>query len=85
MWCWGYNAYGQLGDGTTDDRLLPTRVQSLHDVEQITMGFHFACALLADRSVWCWGDNEYQQLGINAKNWKEPLPVRVEFDVEPDE
>jgi alpha-tubulin suppressor-like RCC1 family protein len=26
VWAWGVNSYGQLGDGTTTDRLLPVRV-----------------------------------------------------------
>src|SRR3954452_24504976 len=26
LYCWGYNVRGQLGDGTTDDHTLPTRV-----------------------------------------------------------
>jgi alpha-tubulin suppressor-like RCC1 family protein len=28
-WCWGQNAYGQVGDGTTTNRPLPTRVANL--------------------------------------------------------
>jgi hypothetical protein len=26
LWCWGYNAQGQLGVGDREDRLMPTRV-----------------------------------------------------------
>jgi hypothetical protein len=27
-YCWGYNFYGQVGDGSTTDRSVPTRVIS---------------------------------------------------------
>ena len=27
--CWGYNAYGQLGTGDAEDRLIPTMVVGL--------------------------------------------------------
>ena len=26
LWCWGYNGFGELGDGTLDNRKTPTRV-----------------------------------------------------------
>ena len=29
VWCWGFNGVGQLGDGTTTNRLVPTKVQGL--------------------------------------------------------
>jgi hypothetical protein len=62
-WCWGLNGQGQLGDGTTTRRELPTRVKGLEGVIQIVTGVHHACALLADHTVRCWGRNWYGQLG----------------------
>lgn len=53
--CWGGNAQGQLGDGTTVDH--PTPVQpNLVGVQDIALGAAHACALLDDGSVACWGD-----------------------------
>jgi alpha-tubulin suppressor-like RCC1 family protein len=36
--CWGWNGYGQLGDGTTTDRLSPVPVPGLGNVAQIALG-----------------------------------------------
>lgn len=32
-------------------------------VAQVSLGAHFGCALLRDRTVWCWGRNDEAQLG----------------------
>ncbi len=61
--CWGSNAYGQLGDGTTRASLLPVDVRGLTGVRQIATGFGHTCALLQSRTVQCWGWNRYGQLG----------------------
>jgi alpha-tubulin suppressor-like RCC1 family protein len=38
LWAWGCNDHGELGDGTTEGRLTPVRVESLQGVRQVTVG-----------------------------------------------
>jgi alpha-tubulin suppressor-like RCC1 family protein len=64
--CWGYNMYGQLGDGTTTDRHTPTQTSSLgtdRTAVAIAVGCFHTCAILDDGSVSCWGSNSFVQLG----------------------
>jgi alpha-tubulin suppressor-like RCC1 family protein len=61
--CWGNNANGALGDGTTVTRPSPVRVTGLRGVTAVTVGAYHACALLADATVRCWGRNSNGQLG----------------------
>src|SRR5262249_38151784 len=44
LWCWGYNAYGQLGDGTTTPRLSPVQVSGLAGVAEASGGLNHTCA-----------------------------------------
>jgi alpha-tubulin suppressor-like RCC1 family protein len=61
LWCWGDNADGQLGDGTTIARSTPTRVPITAITDVATGGQH-VCVLAAGH-VYCWGNNRYAQLG----------------------
>ncbi len=61
--CWGLNANGQLGDGTTLVTGTPHVVLGLtRGVTAVAFGAASTCALVATR-VWCWGDNSNGQLG----------------------
>jgi alpha-tubulin suppressor-like RCC1 family protein len=59
---WGFNAYGQLGRGTTipDFDVNPGDVINLNNVVAVTTGQWNSHAILADGTVWGWG---YQYLG----------------------
>jgi alpha-tubulin suppressor-like RCC1 family protein len=63
VFCVGSNSQGQLGDGTTADRLAPVHVLGVHDAAAIVAGVSYACALLESGAVVCWGDNAAGQLG----------------------
>ncbi|HEX4419207.1 MAG TPA: hypothetical protein VH165_14950, partial [Kofleriaceae bacterium] len=58
-WCWGRNSHGELGDGSTTDRVSPVEVtaMSLPKLTAISGGGEHTCAIGADHSVWCWGRN----------------------------
>lgn len=60
VWAWGNNSYGQLGDGTTSDKLNPVAVminstESLGNVAKVASGWHHNLAVKQDGSVWAWG------------------------------
>ena len=80
--CWGYNAYGQLGDNTTTAQHAPVSVidpasgTALSGVTAIGAGDNHSCALTADGEVLCWGRNNYGQLGDNTTA-DSPVPVSV--------
>jgi alpha-tubulin suppressor-like RCC1 family protein len=59
---WGYNHYGQVGDGTATDRSTGTRVMPLSKVMQVSAGLKHTCAI-SDGEVYCWGGNSYGQAG----------------------
>jgi alpha-tubulin suppressor-like RCC1 family protein len=61
--CWGYNADGQLGDGTTTTRATPVTVVGLTGVIAIATGDRHTCALTRAGGLKCWGANIYGQLG----------------------
>ncbi|MEM9068557.1 MAG: hypothetical protein AAGE52_08630 [Myxococcota bacterium] len=61
--CWGHNGFGQLGDGTREDRAEPVAVPELTRIVQVTAGLGHTCARHADRRVLCWGSNDHGQLG----------------------
>jgi alpha-tubulin suppressor-like RCC1 family protein len=62
--CWGSNRSGQLGDGTTTDRITPVDVSGLGTgVAALALGADHTCALTTTGGVMCWGDNFYGQLG----------------------
>ena len=79
---WGYNAAGQLGNGTTTDSAVPVPVTLPGTVHQVFQGGSGAkngqtVAILANGSVWAWGDNDRGQLGVGTRVSSD-VPVHVD-------
>jgi alpha-tubulin suppressor-like RCC1 family protein len=63
-YCWGLNQHGQLGDGTTISRNLPTSVALATSLAAVEAGTAYhTCALTAAGAAYCWGANEAGELG----------------------
>eukprot|EP01083_Nonionella_stella_P165813 552661_1 len=64
--CWGYNLYGQLGYGDTNNR--GDEANEMGDILlEIDLGTH-TCALSTANKVKCFGYNEFGQLGYGDTN-----------------
>lgn len=75
LWAWGYNKFGQVGDGTgTEFVLSPKQVGT--GFTAISAGGLHSTALKADGSLWAWGNNLYGQLG-DGTTINRPIPKKI--------
>lgn len=75
---WGYNGFGQLGNGTNTDSGVPVPVAGLTDVIAVAAGQHHTLALKADGTVFAWGYNFFGQLGPGPFDFTDRwTPVQV--------
>jgi len=63
LWTWGANSLGQIGDGTTSNRLSPYRIDVGAEWSDIAAGKFYTLAVRSDGTLWAWGANNYGQLG----------------------
>jgi alpha-tubulin suppressor-like RCC1 family protein len=80
VYAWGRNNAGQVGDGTTKQRLTPVRVHlpAGVNVTAVRPGGDFSLALTAGGKVLAWGDNAGGELGNGSrKSSRLPVPVRL--------
>lgn len=78
VYAWGWNGYGQLGDGTTTKRNTPTLVTALsnHTVVAIGTGEFQSLALTDDATAYAWGMNDWSQLGDGTTTQRTtPTPI----------
>jgi alpha-tubulin suppressor-like RCC1 family protein len=80
-YCWGDNALGELGNGSTISSGVPVPVTTSGvlsgvTLTQITVGSQFTCALSSGGLVYCWGKGTAGQLG-NTASLSSSVPVAV--------
>ena len=82
VYTWGWNQYGQLGNGTTTNSRIPIAIVTTGTplagkiISQIAAGNAHALAMTDDGTVYTWGWNQYGQLGNNS-TINSSLPVIV--------
>lgn len=79
VWCWGNNADGQLGDGTSTQRTAPVQVITLTNAVAIAAGSYHTCAIVgnASKDVYCWGKNDMGQIGNGSAGGGQFLPTLI--------
>lgn len=74
--CWGDNAFGQVGDGTISNRSVPTAVTGGLQLVQVATTWGRSCGVTAAGDAWCWGENANGELG-NGTRTNSAKPVQV--------
>lgn len=79
VWACGQNVYGQLGDGTTTDKLVPDQVDGLSGITSISAGSGgHSLFLKNDGTVWACGYNSSGQLGNGTNSYNPNVtPTKV--------
>jgi alpha-tubulin suppressor-like RCC1 family protein len=74
--CWGYNPFGQLGNGNQETQWRPVRVKGGLHFAQISPGVDHACGVTTDNRGYCWGQNFWGQYG-NGTTVPRLVPTRA--------
>ena len=85
LWSMGYNAYGQLGDGTIKDKHVPTKITVAEKTnitwKQVSAGDDHNLAIDTEGNLWVWGNNTYGQLGDGTTGNKN-VPTKITIEGE---
>lgn len=87
VYTWGDNSYGQLGDGTTRNKLSPVNITSYFVTSSMensvfSLGSDHTLALLPDGQIYSWGRNNKGQLGTGTKEDSQlPLHINNKFNI----
>ncbi len=63
LYCWGFNEYGQVGNGTTIDQTKPEKV--LSNVKDVELGLLSSAAITEEGDLYCWGE-DYNDEGVGG-------------------
>jgi len=83
-YCWGYNLYGAVGDGTggnvSFNRGTPTKVIGNIKWRHVRSGYGHSCGMSVGNTPYCWGGNIQGQVGNGASGFTnfvfQPSPVQ---------
>ncbi len=74
LWAWGNNPWGQLGDGTNEDKSTPVKI--MDNVASVSVGEFNTAIIKTDGTLWTCGDNMYGQVG-NKEVFDAVTPIKI--------
>ena len=77
LWGWGYNPYGQVGDGTTTTRSSPVQIGALTNWVDAAAGAFHSLGTNSDQKLYSWGYNGFGQLGDGTTTSAASTPTQV--------
>lgn len=78
-WCWGNNAFGQLGNGTFGGVAeLPVRV-GIASYADLDLAATSACAITTVGEPYCWGSNGTALIGFGSADAAVPTRVTTSY------
>jgi alpha-tubulin suppressor-like RCC1 family protein len=82
LWCWGYDEYGQVGNGAHGDDnayngylITPTPYQVTGKYRAVSAGGTHTCAIDTAGALWCWGGSTVGQASTTDKYVLSPVQV----------
>lgn len=77
---WGFNNYGQLGDGSFATRSVPTQCGIALNWQTVVTGYFHSLAKKTNGTLWAWGYNGDGQIGNGSNTFNIPVPSQVGTD-----
>ncbi|MEM6533695.1 MAG: hypothetical protein AAF654_13810 [Myxococcota bacterium] len=84
LWCWGYGAAGQLGNGSFENRDAMVRVGDANDWTHVSVAGQATCGIRqegVERNAYCWGINTAGAPGV-GEDVRQSQPQRVGTDTD---
>jgi alpha-tubulin suppressor-like RCC1 family protein len=78
LWGWGWNSMGQLGNGSRENRPIPSQIGNDKDWRYVSVGDGHTIAIREDGSLWAWGSKAAEGVGILVNYGS--IPVRIGAD-----
>lgn len=82
LWAWGKNTQGQLGDGSTVDKITPVQISSDTNWVHISSGSSGNLAIKSNGTLWAWGYNAWGNLGNGSSGGYVLTPTQIGLDTD---
>ena len=80
LWAWGLNSSGELGDGTTTNRLSLVQIGTSNRWETASVGYGHTLAIDLAGRLWAWGSNRNAQIGDGTTmNRLSPIQIGTSY------